>query len=196
MMGKKDYGSAKSDIGGYGRPPSSEMNAVLNRFNKQKSFGSPQDSYGETRSDVGGSSPAFLAKVKLRDTGGTIKHDERRIQSGSPYEDSEASFEDGPSQFDDDEFDYGDEESYYSDGEIEWMRQQGEEESGAEFSADSSDETKPKLMTYREMRELELKAERERKEAHEKAKKQPERDVAANGSPDGERKERVDRKHC
>jgi hypothetical protein len=51
--GTKDYGSAKSDIGGYGRP-SPQMNSVLNRFNGQRSFGhSPRESYGDKRSDVG-----------------------------------------------------------------------------------------------------------------------------------------------
>jgi len=188
--GKKDFGSAKSDIGGYGRPPS-EMNAVLNRFNKQKSFGdSPRESYGESRSDVG-SKPAFLAKVKLRSTGNSPKNEERRIQNEPQFEDRQSTFEAGPSQYDDefgasnefddesdyDDEDYGDEGSCYSDDDLEWAR---EHEFGDDFGDDSSNEPKPpRKMTYRERRELELKAERERKAAEEKAKKEPERDVAA-----------------
>lgn len=48
-----------------------------------------------------------------------------------------------------------------AEDELEWIRQQ-EEDGSDEFGTDSSDEPKPpKKVTYRERRELELKAERE-----------------------------------
>lgn len=174
---KNNYSSAKSDFGGYNRP-SSQMNAVLNKFNSQKSFES-QGSYRETRSDVG-STPAFLASVKLRNTGGIAKYEEARQQSGSPHDETHSSFEfeEDPSLFDDTFDEDGnsyEEGSFYSDDELEWMQQREEQE----FHSESSGEPKPKKSTYREQRELELKVERERKEAEDKANKKQERDVAA-----------------
>ena len=172
------------------------MNSVLNRFNRQRSFGdSPRESYGDTRSDVG-SKPSFLANVKLRDTGRSDTRDDQRIQDEPQFEDSHSSYEEGPSRlgndFDDsnefdDSFGYDDEEyyddegSYYSEDELEWAREQQEADFDNAFDDESigCDEPKPRKMTYREKRELELKAERERKEAEAKAKKEPERDVAA-----------------
>lgn len=60
------------------------------------------------------------------------------------------------------------------------MREQQEADFDVAFDDESIDEKrKPKKMTYREKRELELKAECERKEAEAKGKKEPERDVAA-----------------
>jgi hypothetical protein len=86
----------------------------------------------------------------------------------------------------DDSFGYNDEEyyddegSYYSEDESEWMREQQEADFDDAFDDESIDEKpKPKKMTYRENRELELKAECERKEAEAKEKKEPERDVAS-----------------
>jgi hypothetical protein len=96
--GKKDYASAKSDIGGYGRP-SLLMNTVLNRFNWQRSFGdSPRESYGDARSVVG-SKPSFLANVKLRNT---HRSDDQRIQDEPEFGDSRSFYEEGPPRSRDD----------------------------------------------------------------------------------------------
>jgi hypothetical protein len=173
---QKNYSSAKSDVGGYNRS-SSQMNSLLNKFNSPKNFAS-QDAYRESRSDVGGT-PTFLSSVKSKNTGGVAKAEMTRLKSQSS--ESSFEFEEDPSLFAD-TFDEGDnsngEGSFYSDDELEWMRQQEEQEFN---SSGSSGEPKPKKLTYREQRELELKRERERerKEAEEKAKRQPERDVAA-----------------
>lgn len=169
--------SSKSDFVSNRSSPSAELQSILSRVKRNNAYAPSPDECA--KSDVGDSRPAF-ASVRLRSTG-------ERSPSISPF----ANFDDGSKMYQ-----RGVDAPSSSHGErsnsISPFANFGEEPTMYRSQVEEDDQDPredvrvvapvPKKMTYKEKRELELKrqrAEQERKEAEERANKQPERDVAS-----------------